>query len=229
MMQIEEVEHINTLFSVMPDGSKVASIILPSSMDAVSALNHCSVDFQTGELIPRSDTEFITDATVTEMNDTVFRVACNSNKKYFNSLSFKNPTTASFTLKIKEWKNKLPKQYKKCRLYGGDLLTTDMLRCFCEAFSKDKNHTFYIHTSRWDILNDINQTEVPSNLFLYAVNPIKNSAVTSLNYPTFSYTNNADTDLNTYPTGKLEKINIAIGHENANYLRTKKPWWQSIL
>lgn len=204
--------------------------------------SRCKVNFssgyleeaEAGRLVLTGDDRpmsYITDATVMEMNDCLFRTAAANNMAYLNTLSFRKDVIWSLTLALQDWCKALPKEYDKCRLFGGDMLKTEMLECIYDAFGKDDNHSFYMHTSRLDILNDITDKEIkrPDNVYIYARADTNSDIIQMHDFPMLYITNKPGhlIDLEFFP-GANTDATISLGEKNEDQLRTRAPWFGSL-
>lgn len=242
--EITTVGDWHTLLCENDKGQKIAALVFPSLMETTHSASRCSVDFNSGELklpTPKSLTSdddnittFITDATAMEMDDCLFRLACLKNYTWLKTHTFKPYSTSqtSFTRGLMDWLYCIPEEYTMCRIFGGDLIKTEMLECICEAFGDNKcglSKTFYMYTSRIDILNDIykKNVNIPSNVYIYARKYVHDDNIPVHNFPTVDIGPNStgDLDLNTYPW-QMSNISIRLGDDNDTKLRTKQPWFQ---
>lgn len=235
-LDIKPIKNFYTLLYQDKD-NYIASILFPSNMEVSSSKSKCSVDFRTGILDARdgdsltmsntSRTLYITDATVLEMNDCLFRVAANRNYAYLNTLSFSDNVIWSFSLALQDWAEALPKEYNKCRMFGGDIIKTEMLASIYSAFKNIPDKTFYLHTSRRDILNDMIEKgiERPSNVFVF--NRCLGNEISDIDeFPSLVIHTEAGhtSDIETYPTTNNDML-ISLGEQNAALLRSKTPWF----
>lgn len=225
--KIDVAGQFHVLYTKLPNREPLASIPFPSSMEGPASSTRVIVDFQTGNLKKRcKNVKFITDATLREMNDAEFRVACDRNAALLNTLSFDSGSLWGFTPALSDTLRALPDCVKKVRILGGDLLCTEMLECiFTSMEHSDK--TLYVQTSRVDILNDLAIADYPDNVLVYCRIPNMSD---ELNLHTFPYARldkkSDHTDLETYPDTGKEDLSYKPDPDSDTALRTGKPWWQ---
>lgn len=237
-LDIKPIKNFYTLLYQDKD-KHIASIIFPSNMEASMSKSKCSVDFRTGILEARdadsltmsnqAKTLYITDSTTLEMNDCLFRVAAHRNYAYLNTLSFNDSVIWSFSLALQDWAKALPKEYDKCRMFGGDIIKTEMLESIYSAFENLPDKSFYIHTARRDILNDVIEKEInkPSNVFVFT-RCLGNEISDIDEFPSLAIHTDGgfSSDIETYPDSDKD-MSISLGEHNAAMLRSKTPWFDT--
>lgn len=217
----------HVLFTKLPDGETIASIPFPSKMEGPSSATRVTVDFQTGCLKNiAKNVKFITGATMLEVNDAQYRVACDRNKAFLNTLSFDKGSLWGFAPALRDTLNALPTSVRKVRLLGGDLLCTEMLESIYECMA-DTDKVMYVQTSRVDILNDIGFSEKPLNALVFCRIPNFSEELNLHSYPYARMEKDAaHTDLETYPANGTDDVSYKPDPGSDTVLRTRKPWWQ---
>lgn len=166
------------------------------------------------------------------MNDIKFRMAANSNKQIIRTISFDANYLWNLDLELTNWVSALPTNITKCRLYGGDIYNTDMLKSFIRVAIKFPEKQFYIPTCRVDILNEVEDIEIPHNLHLFGVYPNYSGLLRLNSFRTITINPNQtdlEIDLDVYPNSKTKDVEITLQPGNAGLLRTKRPLWKTIL
>lgn len=216
------------MFTTLPDGSRLASLPLPSSMETKSSVSRCTVSFGDGSLKRKYDyTKFLTDSTVLEMNDAKYRVACEKNAAFLQQLSFDRDVLWGLGPALKDLMDKLPGDVTKLRLLGGEVLCGEMLEALSEAMEGEEGHTLYVQTSRTELLNDHAKGTLSGNLYLYCRVPNRSDELSMHSYPYAKLDEDAEyTDVDTYPDGEND-VSYRLGKCNASSLRTGKAWWVS--
>lgn len=238
--EIKPIGKFHTLICTIDNDDKVAAIVLPSNLEGNSSASRCRVNFINGCLEIPSCTQvticndnmpisYITDATVMEMDDCLFRVAAANNAAILNRCSFNMHKTDSFADEIMHWMDCLPSGITKCRLFGGDILSEDMLENIFWACRCRPSMLFFAHTSRVDILNNMSaHTDLnPDNAYIYARSSCQCDEIPLHNYPVMQIgtTSTGNLDLESFPKSKNDKdFSIRLGEDNETRLRTRRPW-----
>lgn len=225
--KIRMVGHFHVLFHTLPGGDVVASIVLPSAMESEASASKCAITFSTGHVKPAKGTSFLTDSSVSESTDAEYRLACQRNGEFLHTLSFDRDSLWGLAPALRDALAQMPEGVSKVRLYGGDILCTEMLESLGEAMEREEKFTLYTQTSRVDILNNVDKASLPGNMLVFSriPNRAKNLCLNSYPYATVS-ASASHVDLDVYPSDGNTDIEYRLGENNTAILRNRGTWWQ---
>lgn len=224
---IRKVGRFHVLFHTLPEGDTVASIVLPSVLENDSSASRCRIKFSTGHVLPAKGTTFVTDSAVMESSSAEYRLACQRNSEFLHTLSFDRESLWGLAPALRDTLAQLPEGVSKVRLYGGDILCTEMLESLAEAMTHEGSFTLYAQTSRVDILNNIDKEDMPPNMFVFCRIPNRSKHLGLNSYPYVTIDKNArHVDLDVYPADGNKDITYRLGEANDSVFRNRGVRWQ---
>lgn len=166
--RIKQISNFYTYLGQLQGGKPVAALILPSNLRSRKYPNSFRVDEVTGKLYIKGKASVVPNNTVKELTNIYFRMSCNKNKEFLDTLTFEQGMLWGFEYAFSEWVYYLPEEYTNITIYGGEILNSKMLKNICDVLRKNESKHMCIYTYNDEAVTYIRNAKlVPDNLKLY--------------------------------------------------------------